>query len=156
MKWSEKCMMELTHRNLFENDDHRARFRDLLDCYCEALFFTKGLCKCMYLSAWNQRQFTQLLDVLNETIIEHDDGLNLMRDNGMVLEKTAREEGDSEMVAILEISKDFLNETPYDRTHLHDLEVNDPEAAYIIKRGLLAEQCIDDLPPVPQQNRSRV
>ena len=110
----------------------------------------------MYLSAWNQRQFTQLLDVLNETIIEHDDGLNLMRDNGMVLEKTAREEGDSEMVAILEISKDFLNETPYDRTHLHDLEVNDPEAAYIIKRGLLAEQCIDDLPPVPQQNRSRV
>ncbi len=156
MKWSEKCMMELTHRNLFENDDHRARFRDLLDCYCEAPFFTKGLCKCMYLSAWNQRQFTQLLDVLNETIIEHDDGLNLMRDNGMVLEKTAREEGDSEMVAILEISKDFLNETPYDRTHLHDLEVNDPEAAYIIKRGLLAEQCIDDLPPVPQQNRSRV
>ena len=149
-------MMELTHRNLFENDDHRARFRDLLDCYCEAPFFTKGLCKCMYLSAWNQRQFTQLLDVLNETIIEHDDGLNLMRDNGMVLEKTAREEGDSEMVAILEISKDFLNETPYDRTHLHDLEVNDPEAAYIIKRGLLAEQCIDDLPPVPQQNRSRV
>ena len=156
MKWSEKCMMELTHRNLFENDDHRARFRDLLDCYCEAPFFTKGLCKCMYLSAWNQRQFTQLLDVLNETIIEHDDGLNLMRDNGMVLEKTAREEGDSEMVAILEISKDFLNETPYGRTHLHDLEVNDPEAAYIIKRGLLAEQCIDDLPPVPQQNRSRV
>ena len=148
MKWSEKCMMELTHRNLFENDDHRARFRDLLDCYCDAPFFSKGLCKCMYISAWNQKQFTMLLDVLNETIIEHDDELELMRDNGMVLEKNARETGDSETVAILEVSKDFLNNTPYDRSRLHDLEVNDPEAAYIVKRGLLAEQCIDDLPPV--------
>ena len=148
MKWSEKCMMELTHRNLFENDEHRAHFRDLLDCYSDAPFFSKGLCKCMYLSAWNQRQFTMLLDVLNETIIEHDNRLNLMRDNGMVLEQTARDEGDSETVAILEVSKTFLDNTPYDRTHLQDLEINDPETAYIIKRGLLAAQCIDDLPPV--------
>ena len=156
MNWADKCMMELTHRNLFENDDHRARFRDLLDCYCEAPFFTKGLCKCMFLGAWDNVHFAQLLDILNSMTIERSRHLAPMADNGMVLEKTAREEGDSEMVAILEISKDFLNETPYDRTHLHDLEVNDPEAAYIIKRGLLAEQCIDDLPPVPQQNRSRV
>ena len=148
MKWSEKCIMELTHRNLFENDGHRARFRDLLDCYCDAPFFTKGLCKCMYLSAWDQTHFTQILDVLNEMVLERDNALNLMRDNGMVLEQTARSEGDSTTAGILEVSKAFLNETPYDRTHLSDLEVNDPETAYIIKRGLLASQCIDDLPPV--------
>ena len=93
-----------------------------------------------------------LLDVLNETIIEHDDRLNLMRDNGMVLEQTARDEGDSETVAILEVSKSFLDNTPYDRSRLQDLEIYDPETAYIIKRGLLAAQCIDDLPPVRAGN----
>ena len=77
MKWSEKCIMELTHRNLFENDDHRARFRDLLDCYCDAPFFSKGLCKCMYLSSWDQKQFTQILDVLNEMILDRGNAMNL-------------------------------------------------------------------------------
>ena len=148
MKWSEKCIMELTHRNLFENDDHRARFRDLLDCYCDAPFFSKGLCKCMYLSSWDQKQFTQILDVLNEMILDRGNAMNLMMDNGMVLEQTARNEGDCTTVAILEVSKTFLDEVPYDRNRLKELEISDPETAYCIKRGLLAAQCIDDLPPV--------
>ena len=148
MKWSEKCIMELTHRNLFENDDHRARFRDLLDCYCDAPFFSKGLCKCMYLSSWDQKQFTQILDVLNEMILDRGNAMNLMMDNGMVLEQTARNEGDGTTVAILEVSKTFLDEVPYDRNRLKELEISDPETAYYIKRGLLAAQCIDDLPPV--------
>jgi hypothetical protein len=140
--------MELTHRNLFENDDHRARFRDLLDCYCDAPFFSKGLCKCMYLSSWDQKQFTQILDVLNEMILDRGNAMNLMMDNGMVLEQTARNEGDCTTVAILEVSKTFLDEVPYDRNRLKELEISDPETAYCIKRGLLAAQCIDDLPPV--------
>ena len=148
MKWSEKCIMELTHRNLFENDDHRARFRDLLDCYCDAPFFSKGLCKCMYLSSWDQKQFTQILDVLNEMILDRGNAMNLMMDNGMVLEQTARNEGDCTTVAILEVSKTFLDEVPYDRSRLKELEISDPETAYCIKRGLLAAQCIDDPPPV--------
>ena len=148
MKWSEKCIMELTHRNLFENDDHRARFRDLLDCYCDAPFFSKGLCKCMYLSSWDQKQFTLILDVLNEMVLDRGNAMNLMMDNGMVLEQTARDEGDGATVAILEASKDFLDDIPYDRSRLKDLEIADPETAYCIKRGLLAAQCIDDLPPV--------
>ena len=148
MKWSEKCIMELTHRNLFENDDHRARFRDLLDCYFDAPFFTKGLCKCMYLSAWDHVHFAQMLDILNEMILERDNGLSLMKDNGIVLVNTAEDEGDAATAELLEISLDFLNNIPYDRSRLEELEVHEPEAAYIIKRGLLAEQCIDDLPPV--------
>lgn len=148
MKWSEKCIMELTHRNLFENDEHRARFRDLLDCYCSAPFFTKGLCKCMYLSSWDQKQFAQILDVLNEMVLEGDDALNLMKDNGMVLEQSAKSEGDTATACILEVSKDLLDDKPYDRSRLKGLEIQDPEIAYMLKRGLLAAQCIDDLPPV--------
>ncbi len=148
MKWSEKCMMELTHRNLFENDDHRARFRDLLDCYSSAPFFTKGLCKCMYLGAWDNPHFAQMLDILNEMVIEHDQSLGMMKDNGIVLENTAEGEGDVSSAAILSLSNDFVNETPYDKSQLDTLEVEEPEAAYIIKRALQAAQCIDDLPPI--------
>lgn len=148
MKWSEKCMMELTHRNLFEDDEHRARFRDLLDCYSEAPFFSKGLCKCMYLSAWDHLHFAQMLDILNEMVIEHDNGLSLMQDNGIVLKREAVGGGDSAAAEILDLSIDFINDIPYDRSRLNSLEVNEPEAAYIIKRSLLAGQCIDDLPPV--------
>lgn len=148
MKWSEKCMMEFTHRSLFEDDDHRARFKDLLDCYFDAPFFTKGLCKCMYLSAWDHAHFAVMLDILNEMVIEQDRSLQLMKDNGIVLEQTAEGGGDLATAAIIQISNDFLNDAPYDRSLLKDLEVNEPEAAYIIKRGLLAAQCIDDLPPI--------
>ncbi len=148
MKWSEKCVMEFTHRKLFEDDDHRARFRDLLDCYSDTPFFTKGLCKCMYLGAWDQLHFYQMLDILNETIIEHDNRLGLMKDNGLVLEQAAEGEGDTTGAAILNLSNDFVNDIPYDRSQLETLEVEQPEAAYIIKRALLAAQCIDDLPPI--------
>ncbi len=148
MKWSEKCMMEFTHRNLFEDDEHRARFRDLLDCYSDAPFFNKGLCKCMYLGAWDSLHFAQMLDILNETIIEHDNRLGLMKDHGVVLEQTAEGEGDMTGAAILLLSNCFVNDIPYDRSRLDVLEVEDPEAAYIIKRALQAAQCIDDLPPI--------
>ncbi|HCI73439.1 MAG TPA: hypothetical protein DHV42_02730 [Lachnospiraceae bacterium] len=148
MKWSEKCMLEFTHRNLFEDDEHRARFKDLLDCYCSAPFFSKGLCKCMYLSAWDDAHFTVMLDVLNEMVLERDDHLGLMKDNGIVMEQQAEGGGDIGSAAIIEASVDFLNDIPYDRSRLHTLEIEDPDAAYIIKRGLLAAQCIDDLPPI--------
>ena len=105
----------------------------------------------MYLSSWDQKQFTQILDVLNEMVLERDNALNLMKDNGMVLEQAARDEGDEATAAILEASKDFMEDIPYDRSRLDALEVNEPEAAYIIKRGLLASQCIDDLPPVQEE-----
>ena len=148
MRWSEKCMMELTHRNLFEDDDHRARFRDLLDCYCDVPFFSKGLCKCMYLSAWDSIHFAVMLDVLNEMVLERDNTLRLMKDNGIVLERAAADEGDAAAASIIHLSNLFLNDIPYDRSALKELEVDEPEAAYTIKRALLASQCIDDLPPV--------
>ena len=141
-------MLELTHRNLFENDDHRARLRDLLDCYAAAPFFTKGLCKCMYLAAWDNPHFAQMLDILNEMVIERDSHLALMKDNGIVLEKTAERAGDAASAGVLKLSNALINDRHYDRSDLGSLEVDEPETAYIIKRALLAAQCIDDLPPI--------
>ena len=146
MNWADKCMMELTHRNLFEDDGHRSRFRELLDCYFHAPFFTKGLCKCMYLGAWDNIHFAQLLDILNEMTIEKAAHLEPMTDNGMVLEQNAEDLGNDAEAAVMNLSICFTTDTPFDRSWLDELEVIDPERAYIIKRALLAAQYIDDLP----------
>ena len=146
MNWADKCMLELTHRNLFEDDGHRSRFKDLLDCYSAAPFFTKGLCKCMYLGAWDNLHFAMLLDILNEMTIERADTLGPMTDNGMVLEMNAEQDGNEGEAAILSLSVCFTTGEAFDRSCLGDLEIKDPETAYIIKRTLVAAQCIDDIP----------
>ena len=146
MKWADKCMLELTHRNLFEDDGHRSRFKDLLDCYFAAPFFFFFFCKCMYLGAWDNVHFAMLLDILNEMTIERADHLEPMVDNGMVLEKTAEDTGDNAEAAIMNLSICFTSNVEFDRSCLDTLEVSDPDRAYIIKRALLAAQCIDDLP----------
>jgi hypothetical protein len=102
----------------------------------------------MYLSAWDSIHFAVMLDVLNEMVLERDNTLRLMKDNGIVLERAAADEGDAAAAAIIHLSNLFLNDIPYDRSALKELEVDEPEAAYTIKRALLASQCIDDLPPV--------
>ncbi len=155
MNWSDKCMLELTHRNLFEDDSHRARLKDLLDCYYSAPFFTKGLCKCMYLSAWDNTHFAMLLDILNAMTLERSSRLDSMNDNGLVLEKNAEAKGDEGEAAIMKLSLNFSAGIPFDRSVLDDLEITDPESAYMIKRSLLAAQCIDDLPDLDRSSPSR-
>ena len=66
MNWNEKCLLELSHHNLFESTDHRQRFRDLIDCYFTAPFFTKGLCKCIYIASWDDEHFIEILAMLND------------------------------------------------------------------------------------------
>ena len=148
MRWSDKCMLELTHHNLFENDEHRSRFRDLLECYSEAPFFTKGLCKCMYLSAWDNEHFAVMLDILNAMTINRQNNLDDMKDQGEVLEAAAEngELEDASSAEIWKLSNAFLNNKPYDSSSLHSLEIGDPDTAYLIKRALLTADVIDQIP----------
>ena len=50
MTWQEQCIRALSDQDLFEDSWHKTRFKELLDCYISYPFFTKGLCKCMYVS----------------------------------------------------------------------------------------------------------
>lgn len=52
MNQKDACLFALDKAKLFESSGHRTRFKELMDCYSQFPFFTKGLCKCMYLSAW--------------------------------------------------------------------------------------------------------
>ena len=141
MQWNEKCLMELTHRNLFEDSDHRMRFRDLLNCYYQSPFFTKGLCKCMYLSSWDDEHFAVMLEILNQMTLDGDKTLRMMKDQGEVLEKQL----DGYEAEIFRLSNAFLNDTPYD---MPDLGVMDPEGAHIIRQAVLAGGIIDELPEI--------
>ena len=139
MDWNEKCLMELTHRNLFEDSDHRMRFRDLLNCYFKAPFFTKGLCKCMYLSSWDDEHFAVMLEILNQMTLEGDKNLRMMKDQGEVLEQQL----EGYEAEVFRLSNAFLNDRPYTPP---DLGVMDPEGAHIIRQALRAAEYIDELP----------
>ena len=163
MRWSDKCVLELTHRNLFENDAHRSRFRDFMDGYAEAPFFSKGLCKCMFMASWDDEHFIELLDALNSVTIAHDKKLTVMKDEGEFKEhklvEASLENGDSKagddmlspegvQFVMWRLSNDMLNDRRFDRTLLKRLEDSDPDAAYTARQVLKAAQCIDDLPEI--------
>ena len=147
MNWNEKCLMELTHHHLFENDTHRSRFRDLLNCYYTAPFFTKGLCKCMYLSSWDDEHFAIILDVLNEMTINGDRNLQTMVDQGKMMEHSIP---DTEKT-IMELSGSFLTNQPY---QIPDMGVIDPEGAHIIRQALIASSYIDELPAISKPSHT--
>ena len=42
MNWKEQWIVALDKEYLFENSSHRTRFKELLDCFADYPFFTKG------------------------------------------------------------------------------------------------------------------
>ena len=72
MNWKEQWIVALDKEYLFENSSHRTRFKELLDCFADYPFFTKGLCKCMYLSAWDEEHSCIMLSMLTEMSLEHE------------------------------------------------------------------------------------
>ena len=130
-----QCLRELENQGLFENSDHRARFSELISCYCNYPFFTKGLCKCMYLSSWDMEHFIQMLDILNNMTLDKSRDVELMKDNGKVLEYTS----DGYDKYIFQMCDTFLNDEPYE---IPDAPIAE-EGLYIMQRGLLAAQIIE-------------
>ena len=139
MKWFEKCLLELTHHNMFVSTDHRSRFLDLISCYFSAPFFTKGLAKCMYLSSWDDEHFIFMLSTLNDMILDGTRDVRDMGEQGLDLAKQC--EGNDAEVFLL--SAAFLLDTPY-RTP--DYTALDPEVAYKLRKAIVAGKYIDDLP----------
>lgn len=66
MSWKEICFAALDREKMFEDSGHSTRFKELFDCYSSYPFFTKGLCKCIYLSAWDEKHFCIMLETLTE------------------------------------------------------------------------------------------
>ena len=85
MSKSEQYLSALDEKGLFVSSGHKTRFKELVDCYGAYPFFTKGLCKCMYLSAWDEEHFAMILEILSDLAIGRERDTQEMRLQGDVL-----------------------------------------------------------------------
>ena len=109
MNQKDACLFALDRAKLFENSGHRTRFKELMDCYNHFPFFTNGLCKCMYLSAWDEPHFCIMLEMLTDLSLGKEATTDDMRENGDVL---ADKQEDGEYY-VYQLSNAFLDNTSF-------------------------------------------
>ena len=138
MSFISECITSLDEEGLFDSSGHKTRFKELLDCYSGYPFFSKGLCKCMYLSAWDEAHFCVILEMLSIMSLGHDKDTEEMRDNGEVL--VSEQTTDEYYVYML--SNAFLDNTAY---RLPDNAEIRESTRHIIFQALRAAEVIDSI-----------
>lgn len=138
MGFKERCVEGLEEKKLFHDSAHMTRFKELMDCYSGYPFFSKGLCKCMYLSAWDDEHFAIMLGILTELALGKERDTEEMRRQG---EELAGENRDGDYY-VYQISNAFLDGRTF---HLPEHIKLQPEYMYIIQRALKAAEVIDSL-----------
>lgn len=138
MNLKDTYLSALDTADLFESSAHRTRFKELLDCFSGYSFFSKGLCKCMYLSAWDDEHFVIILEILNAMALGKDPNTNEMRINGDIL---AEEQTNGEYYVYL-LSNAFLDNKSF---HLSENAKIEPENRYIIEQAPKASEIIDSI-----------
>lgn len=137
MDWKRECFSALDKAKMFEDSGHRTRFKELVDCFSGYPFFTKGLCKCIYLSAWDEKHFCVMLETLTELSLGRETNTKEMSVKG---EDLADEQTDEEYY-IYQLSIALLNDLPYEFPPVklsRDIE-------YIIRRALSAADIVEQL-----------
>ena len=138
MDWKSKCFAALDKEKMFENSGHRTRFKELFDCYRDYPFFSKGLCKCIYLSAWDEEHFCIMVETLTDLSLGKETNTKEMSIKGDAL---ADEQTDGEYY-IYQLSIAFLDDLPFRINVSSDMT---PEIRYIIRRALRSSEIIDKL-----------
>ena len=100
--------------------------------------FHQRLCKCMYLSAWDEEHFCIMLSMLTEMSLEHEKNTDEMRTQGDVLIAEQPEEE----AYIYRLSNAFLDHMPF---QLDDPQKVQPDILHIIQKALHASDIIDRL-----------
>lgn len=143
MEFKEQCIRALEEQKLFRDSGHMTRFKELLDCYSGYPFFGRGLCKCMYLSAWDEEHFAVMLGILTELALLKERGTEEMRRQG---EDLAKEQLKGEQLSgdfyIYELSNAFLDGRRYQLPKDARIE---PEFAHIIGKAQEAADIIDGI-----------
>ena len=138
--WKDDVFQSLDQQHMFQNEGHRSRFKELLDCYANAPFVTPGLCKCMYMACWDDEHFFIMLDMLNQLSLHRNTGLDDMYENGELMAEEKEEAGSYED-QVMKLSCAFLMDKPFS---LDDLPENyDPIGRKIITESLKAAAVID-------------
>jgi len=138
MSKSEQYLSALDEKGLFVSSGHKTRFKELVDCYGAYPFFTKGLCKCMYLSAWDEEHFAMILEILSDLAIGRERDTQEMRLQGDVL--AGQQKGGEYYV--FQLSNAFLDGGQFVLKGDEDIS---EQIRYIIRQALKAEQVIDSI-----------
>ncbi len=138
MSKSEQYLSALDEMGLFVSSGHKTRFKELVDCYGTYPFFTKGLCKCMYLSAWDEEHFAMILEILSDLAIGRERDTQEMRLHGEAL--ASQQKGGEYYV--FQLSNAFLDGNPFVLKGDEDIS---EQIRYIIRQALKAEQVIDSI-----------
>ena len=138
MNWKDRCFLSLDEEKLFESSGHRTRFFELLDCYSDYPFFTKGLCKCMYLSAWDEEHFAIMLETLTAMSLGRETDTGDMRIQGETL---AEVQPDAEYY-VYQLSNAFLDHKDFPPPADAAIE---PAQRHIIDQALKASKIIDTI-----------
>lgn len=138
MNWNTNCIQALSDNNLFEDSGHRTRFKEFLDSYSDKPFFSKGLCKCMYLSAWDEEHFMILLRTLNDMCLGKDTDTQEMRFLGGAL--MDEQQNDESYIYLLSIA--FLENSAF---QMPEGVILSDRTSYVIRRALDAASVIDQV-----------
>lgn len=138
MSWNESCLNALSKARLFESSGHKTRFSELIECYYDKPFFTKGLCKCMYLSAWDEEHFAILLEMLSFMSVGREKNT---REMSIVGDSLAEEQSTDESY-IYRLSISYLENTPFELDEQVRLSAR---TAYVISRAQQAAAIIDQV-----------
>ncbi len=142
MTLSERYIEALDAADLFESYGHKTRFKELMDCYSQYPFFSTGLCKCMYLSAWDDEHFMVMVEMLNSMAIgQEEDTEDMCIEGEMRAEDYQADQADGEAF-VYHLSSSFLNGTKFGLQGLEKL----PESyQYLVKKAVEAEAVIEGI-----------
>jgi len=82
MKWLDKCESALIDSHIFLSHQHLSRFQEAFKLIKNQPFITKGLVKCLFLSAWDQEHFNIFMDVIYQLIHYNERNLDRMLEIG--------------------------------------------------------------------------
>lgn len=140
MDWALKSISALSAEKLFEDTRHQTRFSEFIDCFSSYPFFTRGLCKCMYLSAWDEEHFCILLETLTDLSLGRETTTQEMSVKGEALAEDQSIPDDEAFM--YQFSKSLLENAPI---HIDpELKLSD-QTRYIVRRALQASEIIDSL-----------
>lgn len=136
MSWNEDCIHALSQAGMFEDSGHMTRFKEFLDCFSDKPFFNKGVCKCMYMSAWDEEHFLILLETLSHMLLGRDTDTEDMRIRGV----SYADEQPNDETYIYRLSVSYLDGTEFCMDENVQLS---PRTAYVIRRAREAAAIID-------------
>lgn len=85
MAWKNDCLRSLMDADLFLSRAHMERFEETWKVLKEQPFCTKGMCKCLFLAAWDQEHYQFLKDTVDEMMAKKETDTSYMLEKGRII-----------------------------------------------------------------------